>query len=159
MNRITVRWALDAAVWAAGLVTALALIADATASEQRLAAPANADYRNECASCHIAYPPQLLPPASWKAITANLSKHFGTDATIDAAPLERIDAFLQANAGRDRRGASGSPPLRITETGWFRHEHDRVLARTATKQPSDCGACHPGAVNGDFDEHAARVAR
>jgi hypothetical protein len=31
-----------------------------------------------CAGCHIAYPPDLLPPDSWRKILFNLNHHFVT---------------------------------------------------------------------------------
>ena len=37
-------------------------------------------YTQECASCHLAYPPALLPRTSWQKITGSLNKHFGVDA-------------------------------------------------------------------------------
>ena len=33
----------------------------------------------ECSACHIAYPPRMLPVASWEALMAGLKTHFGED--------------------------------------------------------------------------------
>lgn len=44
---------------------------------------ANSVYRDECGGCHVPYPPQLLPKASWQAIVAGLDKHFDSDASLD----------------------------------------------------------------------------
>src|SRR5512145_8689 len=111
-------------------------------------------YRDECGSCHVAYPPPLLPKASWQAIIAGLDKHFGTDATLDAKAAKEIQAYLEANAGRQR--ARGKPPLRIAETPWFREEHDEVPGSvwrgSAVKSAANCGACHTRADDGDYSE-------
>ena len=121
-------------------------------------------YQAECASCHIAYPPQLLPARSWRALMSGLDKHFGTDASVDAQSAAAISAFLERNAGRKRASkysSSAEPVLRITETRWFEHEHDEVPARTwknpKVKSAANCTACHAGADKGNFSEHGIRL--
>jgi mono/diheme cytochrome c family protein len=118
-------------------------------------------YCEECGSCHVAYPPGLLPKASWQAIMTGLHKHFGTDATLDPQAAKEVQAYLESHAGRRR--ARGKPPLRITETPWFRDEHDEVPASTwkspAVKSAANCGACHTRADDGDYSEGTLRVAR
>jgi len=122
----------------------------------------NPTYKAECASCHIAYPPGLLPARSWRALMAGLDKHFGTDASLDAPTAARITAFLEQNAGRDRSG-SATPVLRITETRWFVREHDEVPARTwnspKVKSAANCTACHVDGDQGNFSEHGIRLPR
>ena len=108
------------------------------------ACPAAADYRSECASCHVAYPARLLPPASWQQLMAGLERHFGSDASLDAAAHEEISRYLAANAGR-RAPPPGAEP-RITATRWFLKEHGVV------KNPSNCIGCHTGAEQGNFDD-------
>jgi nitrate/TMAO reductase-like tetraheme cytochrome c subunit len=92
---------------------------------------------------------------------AGLDKHFGTDATVDASAAKEIQVYLEANAGRRR--IRGKPPLRITETSWFREEHDEVAASTwkspAVKSAANCGACHTQAESGDYREGTLRVPR
>ena len=45
-------------------------------------APLLPEYTQECTSCHLAFPPDLLPAASWWRILDNLTGHYGTDASI-----------------------------------------------------------------------------
>jgi 2-aminobenzoate-CoA ligase len=78
----------------------------------------------------VAYPPALLPAGSWQAVLSGLDRHFGTDASVDAKSLAELRAFLDSNAGRDRRASAGTPGLRISETDWFRREHRKVPATT-----------------------------
>jgi hypothetical protein len=117
-------------------------------------------YQVECASCHIAYPPQLLPKASWRALMGDLANHFGTDASLDAKTAKEIQSYLEANTGRSQANGA-KPPLRISETRWFRDEHDEVPATTwtspAVKSAANCGACHTRAERGDFSERSLRV--
>jgi len=134
----------------------------AIAGGHKLPAATNAAWKSECGSCHVPYPPSLLPAASWRAIMAGLDRHFGNDATIDAATAAAIEAFLVANAGRDRsKPPTAEPILRITETRWFRHEHDDVAAATfespAVKSAANCGACHLNADSGRFSEREIRI--
>lgn len=121
-------------------------------------APTHPGWKRECGACHLAYPPSLLPAASWRALMAGLERHFGSDASLDASEVREIGDFLQAHAGRGR-GA----PLRITETAWFRHEHDEVAAavwkRKAVGSRANCQACHRDAEQGRFAERHVRMPR
>lgn len=121
----------------------------------------NPQWQNECGSCHVAFPPRLLPAESWRAVMSGLDKHFGSDASLDPATAKEIGAFLIKNAGSDRHAATGKPLLRITETRWFIREHDEVSDRTwknpKVKSASNCAACHIQAEIGNYSEHNIRI--
>lgn len=120
-------------------------------------------YQTECASCHIAYAPRMLPAASWQRIMGNLKQHYGTDASLDAASVQAISGWLQANAGSAARLGAAPEQDRITRTRWFLHEHDDISAATfkrpSIKSASNCMACHTGADKGNFDEDSVRIPR
>ncbi len=130
------------------------------------APPANPLYVEECGDCHMAYPPGLLPGASWKRIMSGLEDHFGDNAELDPAVQRKLTAYLIAHSAershlrRARavmRSVGDSAPLRITETRWFRHEHDEIPARWVkgndeVRRFSQCDACHRDAARGRFDE-------
>ncbi len=141
------------------LATCLLFTASALADSERFTAT-DPTWKAECGSCHIAYPPQLLSAASWRAMMQGLDQHFGEDASVDADTAAKIGAFLQNNAGRGRK-VNGEQTLRITETAWFRREHDEVSASVwknpKVKTPSNCAACHTQAEQGDFRERTLRV--
>lgn len=122
--------------------------------------PERTAWLTECGSCHLAYPPALLPARSWKALLAGLDDHFGQNAELAAATRATLLAWATANAGRD---VPGPTPLRITTLRWWRGEHDElspsVYRRQAVGSPANCGACHPGANEGAFSEHAVRIPR
>lgn len=84
---------------------------------------------------------------------ARLDRHFGTDASVEPALAARIGAYLRAHAGAARRFGSAS---RISETAWFREEHDDVARATwkapAVRSAANCSACHTQAARGDFSE-------
>jgi mono/diheme cytochrome c family protein len=152
---------LDATVWCLGVLAVFMLVAHEAAADDRNLAATNPTYKAECGSCHVAYPPALLPAGSWQRILDGLDKHFGTDASVDAKSLAELRAFLDSNAARGRRASVGTPGLRITETDWFRREHRKVPEATwqgaAVKSPANCAACHTGAENGDYSERDIRV--
>ncbi len=155
----TTRWPL-----ATLCALALAGLAGAANAAQPPAAPAPATlYRQECASCHVAYRPDMLPPVSWQRIMADLPHHFGTDASLDPAALTQLSAWLSGEAAGARRARPAPPQDRITRAAWFIHEHDEIAPatwkRAAIKSASNCAACHTGANQGDFNEHAVRIPR
>lgn len=122
----------------------------------------NPRWRSECGSCHVAYPPALLPASSWQAIMKGLDKHFGTDAGLDPKTAAEVSAFLDQNAGRDRKAAEGATLLRISETRWFRREHGEELPADVWKRksigsPANCAACHRKAEAGDYSERTLEV--
>ncbi len=123
----------------------------------------NAKLKEECGSCHIVYPPNMLGAESWRELMAHLNKHFGTDASLDNATQKELSAMLQNQAGDYSEGRSGRPALRITETSWFEDEHGEISQRTwrnpKVKSASNCGACHTKAAQGRFGEHEVRVPR
>jgi mono/diheme cytochrome c family protein len=113
-------------------------------------------YTQECASCHLAYPPGLLPAASWQRLMGGLDRHYGSDASLDAATRAQIDSWLRVFAGTYKRVSEPPPQDRITRSAWFERKH-RQIDPSVWKLPSvkgaaQCAACHDGAERGDFDD-------
>ena len=134
--------------------------------ENMLPRLSNKAWQQECTSCHVAYPPSLLPKASWRRMMSGLDKHFGENASLDPATQADILKFLEANAANSgskvlRRMAANEAPLRITETRWFMHEHDEVpratWARKSVGSAANCAACHRQAEQGNYNEDAIRI--
>lgn len=143
-------------------VAAVLLVSSASAADSKRA-PLPPAYVEECGSCHVAFPGRMLDTASWQAVIGGLSQHFGVDASADAKTLEPIRAYLEASARRKpTTSADGKPLLRITETRWFRHEHDDVPSRlrpggAEALKPADCGACHQRAATGSYAERDIHI--
>lgn len=154
----------------------LALIAAAIAVLGIAAARAGGDHRyapvsdpltaEECGGCHLAYPPSMLPAASWRTMMGRLDRHFGDDASLGAEATASITRYLVAHAGdaggRRAEGgllrglAPGAAPQRITELpGWIR-EHREVRPSEWTdpkvRTKANCVACHADAARGYFDD-------
>jgi len=133
----------------------------------------NETYRTECGACHMAYQPGLLPAASWERIMADLSDHFGDDATLFDPQVEaEITQYLRDNAAEVSRGEhayrivrslDGRTPKRITDVPYIRHEHDEippsVFRRKGVRTFSNCAACHTQADNGVYEEDTVRIPR
>lgn len=129
-------------------------------------------YKEECASCHMAYPAWLLPTRSWQKIMMNLDNHFGDNASLDKDTLQTITTYLQNNSADNspsrrarkilRSVSRNSTPIRISELPYIRHEHDEVPNRYIKANPKvkslgNCAACHKGAEQGSFNEHQVRI--
>lgn len=144
--------------WIAGLVLAV-VAAVAYADNGSMNEPANVVWKEECGSCHIAYPPRLLTAGNWRQLMAGLDRHFGVNAALDARERREISGFLQRHAARSERHAARS--LRISDTQWFRREHREVSRRTWANPKvgsrSNCTACHVRAERGNWSERSIRV--
>ena len=133
----------------------------------------NAKWQTECSGCHMLYHPGLLPEKSWNKMMSGLDKHFGENASLDAATRDEIAKFLASNSAdkQDNRRskrinqsiAADAAPLRITETRYFTAKHDEVSAKTFKRKsigsPSNCVACHKNAEKGDFSESQIKIPR
>lgn len=155
------RFSLRALLALGSLGIACAAVADDDHRGARV--PLLPKYQQECSSCHVAYPPGMLPAASWQRLMNNLPRHFGTDASLDAATVQQLSAWLDANAGTYKRVREEPPQDRITRSAWFVRKHDEVPASAwklaAVKSASNCAACHTRADQGDFNEHFVRIPR
>jgi hypothetical protein len=143
-----------------------------TAKPTAVSDPA-AMWKAECSSCHMAYPPAFLPERSWRKMMAELDKHFGQNASLDAVATKAILDYLVANSAErssQRRAVrflnavpAAATPLRITENAYFIREHREVPA-DAWKLPkvgsaANCNACHADAEQGTFSERNVRIPR
>ena len=132
----------------------------------------NANYARECGSCHMAYPPGLLPQRSWDKIMGTLDNHFGDNAELEPALAKEIQQYLTTNSAdhadyRRSRAINHSltpeqVPLRISETPYIKRKHREIPARLITgnkevRSMSNCQACHRSADKGIFNEHSVNI--
>jgi hypothetical protein len=125
--------------------------------------PANPVFLDECGSCHAPYPARLLSAASWRTVMNDLDRHFGTDASVDAATASAIRGYLEANAGTGRKVSRDPALVRVTQSPRFLRKHDDIAASVfrsdKVKSAANCGACHASAAEGRFSDHDARIPR
>jgi hypothetical protein len=123
--------------------------------------PFPAAYVDECASCHVAYPPALLTAPGWQTMMAQLDKHYGVDASLDPKRRVAIADFLQKNASRrdKHEAATTAQPPRLTQTAWFRKEHGTLPLKASKALPAaaQCESCHTAAERGDYNESSLRL--
>jgi hypothetical protein len=153
----TVFAAMKCAALAFGM---MALPAAQAGSGQLMPADMPPAYLQECGSCHVAYPPALLPAGSWQRLTSGLQKHYGSDASLDAATQRQLSDWLRAYAGTYKRVREEPPQDRITRSAWYLRKHDEIAPAVwtdpAVKSAANCAACHGGAERGAFDERGLR---
>ena len=116
-------------------------------------------WKEECGSCHVAFPPQLLTGDTWQRLMIGLDKHFDANAMLDPKDNKEILDFLQRYAGHGGRYSASN--LRITDTPWFTREHHKVTnndwSDPAVKSRSNCTACHINAERGDWSERGIKM--
>ena len=141
------------------LLNAILLIGSHSAladSDQLLPARLLPSYQQECAACHLAYPPAFLPAVSWKRMMSNLEQHFGSDASIDSKTANEITSWLTDHAGTYKRVKEAPKDDRITLSAWFVRKHrkieDEVWLRESIKSKANCLACHVQAERGNYDD-------
>jgi mono/diheme cytochrome c family protein len=138
----------------------IAVVGTASADGYRAMVKPLDAYTQECAACHMAYSPGLLPAASWQRLMKGLDKHFGTNASLDDATVAQISTWLTANAAQGKRSAEPAQE-RITQTQWFVRHHRQFSqadwAHPQIKTAANCVACHVGAERRGFDEDNVRL--
>lgn len=147
------------------LIPAALLLLAVSAHADNYSLPKHAAFEEECASCHMAFPPQMLHADSWRAMMGDLAHHFGSDASLDDKRRAAITDFLVTHAGGRKTGttrdASGKPLLRITETARFEKKHREIAPatwkRASIKSPANCTACHARAAAGDYSERSINI--
>jgi cytochrome c553 len=144
------RWIILAAAW---------LPLAAHADKFTLSGPVPPAFQAECASCHVAFPPQLLVADDWQRVMTALDKHYGDNASLDANVRQSIEEFLVRNAGNPKKvGAGGTATElpRLTQTAWFKRKHRKVAqadwAHAKIKTAANCTACHTQAAQGSYRE-------
>ena len=148
---------------AIGSLALLGLWPIAQADDRTAPVPLLPKYQQECAACHTAYLPGLLPAASWQRLMGGLGKHFGVDASLDDASTRAISAWLSQHAGTFKRVTDAPPQDRITRSSWFLSKHNErevplaVWKRASVGSPANCAACHTQADKGSFNERDIKI--
>lgn len=133
----------------------------------------NKTYKDECGSCHYAYPPGLLPSKSWAKLLDEkaLNDHFGENASLDKDTLKAIYDYAMENAAekswykRSRKitvATEDETPLRITEVRYIKRKHHDIPEKMIkgnkdVKSLSYCNACHTQADKGIFDSDTVSI--
>ncbi len=129
------------------------------------------DFADECGSCHITYPPYLLPQRSWRLMMSDLENHFGDDASIDKKTNLSILAFLDKYSAENSTHEAALKILKslkennstiaITKTPYWqkRHKHidKNIFLTKDVKSKANCSACHKDIEYGLIESERIKV--
>ena len=113
----------------------------------------------ECASCHILYPPHLLPQKAWNKMMDNLEEHFGDDASVDDSSNKIIRKYLLNNSSETSNKQASvyimkeyMNEIAISDTSYWKDIHKninkKIFQSKKIRTKSNCKACHTNFENG-----------
>ena len=131
----------------------------------------NEVYKNECGSCHFAYPAGLLPSSAWNKMMSNLSNHFGDDASVDEKTFQTLASYLNENSAeksmnykRSRKiveNLNGVIPDSISKMPYMKKQHkeikENLITQKEVKGLFNCTACHQNAKKGIFSDDDVKI--
>ena len=105
-------------------------------------------YLENCATCHIAVPPQVLPTETWQIILRD-SQHYGVQLpNLVDPPRQLIWNYLQVSS-RQKSQQEERIPYRISSSRYFKALHPKVEL-PQQMNIKGCVSCHPKVNNFDF---------
>lgn len=130
----------------------------------------NAVYLETCGACHFAYPPSLMPEASWMKLLETLDDHFGETLDPDGETRSTLTDYLKANCAeksrskcsvRILRSTGSQAPSRITDIPYIINVHHEIPPEVFTRKRvgsfSNCTACHTTAEAGIFNDDYVKI--
>ena len=105
-------------------------------------------YLENCTSCHLPIPAQVLPREKWREILNNPDDHYGQRLPTAIKVRARL---IWTYLGRESRplNAGETLPFGISDSRYFKALHPLVELPVPTSHQS-CALCHPGAKNLDY---------
>ena len=104
-------------------------------------------YLENCATCHIALPPQVFPSETWRRLLQD-PQHYGRrlEPLVDP-PRVLIWGYLRRFSRPRKEGEA--VPYRMDRSRFFKALHPNVKLPRPTR-PNTCIGCHPGATEYNF---------
>ncbi|PSB24589.1 diheme cytochrome C [Stenomitos frigidus] len=104
-------------------------------------------YLENCASCHIGVPPQVMPTETWRQLIQD-SQHYGAQIQPLVPPnLQIVWQYIRTFSRP--QGADEDIPYRVYQARYFKALHPKVKLPTRLGL-SSCVSCHAGAGKYDF---------
>ncbi len=131
------------------------LIAQASPSEAGTVDPIAARYQlgqelylENCASCHVALPPEVLPSETWRRLLLEPEQHYGQklQPIIGPSLLIMWDYLKTYSRPLDVKQPT---PYRVAASPYFKALHPRVDLPQPVK-PASCVTCHPGVAQYNY---------
>lgn len=105
-------------------------------------------YLENCATCHIGIPPQVLPTETWQIVLQD-SQHYGVQLpTLIDPPRQLVWNYLQISS-RPKSEQDDRIPYRISSSRYFKALHPQVQLPEELTVKS-CITCHPKVEQFDF---------
>ena len=128
------------------------------------------EYVQACGPCHMAYPPPLLPAASWEKLVPPSGEHEGSNLGLSPQELQQLRIYILNNSA-DRggyrlghkisRSLGSAAPERLEDVPYLQRKHRKVdpavFKRASVGGMSNCVACHAGAPQGDFEDDRVSI--
>jgi len=104
-------------------------------------------YLENCASCHIALPPAVMPTQTWQKLLQD-SQHYGAQLPLLVDP-PRLLVWNYLRAFSRPQSTDEDTPYRVKDSRYFKALHPKVkLPRPL--EISSCVTCHPSAAQYNF---------
>lgn len=104
-------------------------------------------YLENCATCHIGLPPQVLPTETWRRLLQD-SQHYGQTLKLLVDP-PRLLVWNYLQTFSRPQAKEEEVPYRMSNSRYFKALHPRVkLSQPANI--SSCVTCHPGVSQYNF---------
>ena len=104
-------------------------------------------YLENCATCHIGLPPQVLPTETWRRLLQD-SQHYGQTLKLLVDP-PRLLVWNYLQTFSRPQPKEEELPYRVASSRYFKALHPKVkLPQPANI--SSCVTCHPGASKYNF---------
>jgi hypothetical protein len=104
-------------------------------------------YVENCATCHIAVPPEVLPTQTWKNLLLD-TQHYGATLTPLVDP-PRLLVWKYLSTFSRSQPQEESIPYRVQNSRYFKALHPDVKLPTSV-QIGSCVSCHPSAKEFNF---------
>jgi hypothetical protein len=105
-------------------------------------------YVENCSTCHLAIPPEVLATETWQKLLEKPQQHYGQSIP----PMVRISQVVVWEYLKDfsRSVSKDEPvPFYVQQSRYFKALHPRVNLPPEVN-PKTCITCHPGANNFEF---------
>ncbi|TVQ45677.1 MAG: cytochrome [Gloeocapsa sp. DLM2.Bin57] len=113
---------------------------------------AKAVYIDNCSSCHIPIPAEVLPTETWQQILERPQNHYGTSVDNLVRISQVVIWQYMMTISRPLRPQERQP-LYARESRYFRALHPRVELPEVVNHQS-CIVCHPAAAQLDYQQLA-----
>lgn len=104
-------------------------------------------YLDNCATCHIALPPEVLPTQTWRNLLQD-SQHYGVQLTPLVDPPRMLVWRYLSTFSRTQLKDEATP-YRVNNSRYFQALHPHVKLPRPVEM-SSCITCHPSARDFNF---------